>query len=60
MTYKLSLKPYFSFVNEGFGPCIVGFTVGMRARRWSPSTPLSVHFEVMSLRVRVVKFIARD
>ena len=56
MTYKLTSQPYFSFFNEGFGLCNVGFTTAMRDRRCSPSAPLSVHFGVLSLRVRIVKF----
>ena len=55
---SLTLKPYSSLFSEVFGLCIVGFTAAMRARRCLPSAPLSVHFGLLSLRVRVVKFTA--
>ena len=55
---NLTLQPYPSLFSEGFDLCMVGFTAAMRARRCSSSAPLSVHFGVLSLRVRIVKFTA--
>ena len=60
ITYKLITQPYFLFFIEGFGLCMVEFTMAMRSRWWSPSAPLPVHSEMLSLRARVVKFTACD
>ena len=60
ITYKLTMQPYFLFFIERFGLYTVGFTAAMRAHWCSPSAPLHMHSEVLSLRARVVKFTPHD